>query len=112
MNAERMVMGDILASGGWGAATPESREWLVRLLRDEGVDLLNTPPGELQRGTPVYVESTAPVLDVQRLMATAHIRFLPVVRDQEVVGIVDLVELAMADLEPGETIGEVTPLSD
>lgn len=61
----------------------------------------------LERGTPVYVHSDADVLEVQRLMAKNHIRMLPVVRAGRVLGVVDLVELAMReDLAPDATIGE------
>lgn len=108
MKAERMVMEDVLSAARWHEASADSLEWLVRLLRDEGVDLLQAGSDNLQRGTPVYVEATAPVLDVQRVMAQSHIRFLPVVKKDQVIGIVDLVELAMADLEPGETVEEAT----
>ncbi len=99
-----MVIEDVLAAARWNEASPESLEWLVKLLRDEGVDLLDLDPKKLSRGTPVFVEAKAPILDVQRLMAQNHIRFLPVVKNDQVIGIVDLVELALADLEPGETV--------
>ena len=64
---------------------------------------------DLERGTPVYVDADADVLDVQRLMAKNHIRVLPVVRDGKVQGVVDLLELAMReDLAPDTTVGEAT----
>ncbi|MGI8775628.1 MAG: CBS domain-containing protein [Actinomycetota bacterium] len=103
-----MVIGDLLASGGFDASSPESREWLVRLLRQEGVNLLEAAPDQLERGTPVYVNGEADVIEVQRLMAQNHIRVLPVLRDGEVVGLVDLVELAMRDdLAPDADIAQV-----
>lgn len=103
-----MVIEDVVAAARWNEASPESLEWLVKLLRDEGMDLLKADPKKLARGTPVFVEASAPVLDVQRVMAQNHIRFLPVVKKEQVIGIADLVELAMADLEPGETVESVT----
>lgn len=103
-----MVIGDMLASGNFDASSQESREWLVRLLRDEGVDLLDADPEQLKRGTPVYVHGEADVVEVQRRMAQNHIRVLPVVSGDEVVGLVDLVELAMRDdLAPDADISEV-----
>lgn len=108
MKAQHMVMEDVLAAARWKEASPESLEWLVKILRNEGVDLLQTGHKKLRRGTPVFVEASAPVLDVQRAMAESHIRFLPVVKSDQVIGIVDLVELAMADLEPGETVEAAT----
>ena len=61
----------------------------------------------LERGTPVYAQSDADVLEVQRLMAKNHIRMLPVVKDGRVLGVVDLVELAMReDLGQHATIGD------
>jgi CBS domain-containing protein len=102
-----VVIGDLLASGGFDASSPESREWLVKLLRDEGVNLLEAEAEQLERGTPVYVHGEADVIEVQRLMAQNHIRVLPVVRGDEIVGLVDLVELAMRDdLAPDADISE------
>ncbi|MGI8940607.1 MAG: CBS domain-containing protein [Actinomycetota bacterium] len=46
---------------------------------------------------PVYVEGDADIVEVQRLMARNHIRSLPVVHGVVVVGIIDLLELAMMD---------------
>ena len=106
------MIGDLLASGGFDASSPESLEWLVRLLRDEGVDLIEAEPEQLKRGTPVYVHGEADLLEVQRLMAQNHIRVLPVVSGDEVVGLVDLVELAMRDdLAPDADVAEVASFS-
>lgn len=70
---------------------------LGRLVRAEGVDLLDARPDELARGTPVYVDGGADLLAVQRRMAECHVRRVLVVRGDDVVGILDLVELALGD---------------
>lgn len=64
-----------------------------RILLQEGVDLLAADDGVLKRGTPVYVDADADVNEVQRQMALRHIKLLPVLKDGEVVGLVDLVDL-------------------
>jgi CBS domain-containing protein len=95
--AVSVVISEILVEAASDPLGVSSLGWLVQLLKDEGVDLLKADPEELQRGTPVYVHASADVLVVQRLMALNHIRMLPVVRGEQVVGIVDLVELAQRD---------------
>lgn len=106
-----VVIADLLASGGFDASSPESREWLVHLLREEGIDLLEAEPEQLKRGTPVYVHGEADLNEVQRLMAQNHIRVLPVVADGEIVGLVDLVELALRhDLPPDADIAQAASL--
>jgi CBS domain-containing protein len=72
-------------------------EWLAQLLRTEGVDLSRVSAFHLRRGTPVYVEAGADVVEVQRLMAANHIRSLPVLDRGRVSGFVDLVDLALSD---------------
>ncbi len=101
-----MVIAEVLSSSRW-TDSYQSLEWLVRLLRDEGVDLLQADPATLERGTPIYVQAGADVLDVQRLMAQHHIRMLPVVRDSEVIGIVDLLDLALRD-----DLGDDAPIEE
>ena len=104
-----MVIRELLTSARWKDASPGSLEWLAKLLSDEGTDLMTADSEALERGTPVYVQSDADVLEVQRLMAKNHIRVLPVVKDGRVLGVVDLVELALReDLAPHATIGEAT----
>jgi len=97
MKTQPMIMSDVLAAAKDHEAPDDSLKWMIRLLRDEGVDLLRADAATLTRGTPVYVDAAAEVLEVQRLMALNHIRFLPVMRGNELVGIVDLVELAQRD---------------
>lgn len=105
MKMQPLVMSDVLAAARQDDGSPESQAWMVRLLREEGTDLLSADPSSLGRGTPVYVEAAADVLAVQRLMAKNHIRFLPVVKDEELVGIVDLVDLAQRDdLAPDDSV--------
>jgi CBS domain-containing protein len=94
-NGETAV-GDVVARAGWDAS-PGAWAGLGRLLRSEGVDLSSATACDLARGTPVYVEADACVLEVQRMMARYHIRSVPVLRAAEVIGIVDLVELALSD---------------
>lgn len=88
----QIVVGQVLASGRWSGPADDG---LARLLRSEGVDLLDATSCELARGTPVYVDAGADVVAVQRLMAANHIRSLPVVEEGHVVGTIDLVELAL-----------------
>jgi len=100
-----VVIAEVLSSSRW-TDSYQSLEWLVQLLRDEGVDLLVADPAALDRGTPVYVQAGADVIDVQRLMAQNHIRMLPVVRDEEVIGIVDLLDLALREDLGGDSVIE------
>ena len=48
----------------------------------------------LRRGTPVYVRGNADVVEVQRVMALKHIRHLPVIEGDRIIGIVDLMDIA------------------
>jgi CBS domain-containing protein len=66
---------------------------------------------ELRRGTPVYVDGEADVLEVQRLMARNHIRSLPVVTAGSVVGVIDLLELAMMDEDLQQAIDLTEPVA-
>ncbi|CAN5149285.1 hypothetical protein BH20ACT22_BH20ACT22_12810 [soil metagenome] len=92
-----MVMSDVLAVSPGAEFFPETSRRLGRFLYREGINLLNTASHELRRGTPVYVDADADVLEVQRLMAEKHVRMLPVVRGGQFLGLVDLVELALRD---------------
>jgi CBS domain-containing protein len=78
--------------GGDGAATG-------RLLIEEGIDLLAADAARLKRGTPVYVHAGADMDRVQREMALKHIKLLPVIEGDEVVGLVDLVDLVTMQSE-------------
>jgi CBS domain-containing protein len=92
-----MTIRDLVSAGPWEGAAPETRRWLAQLLRGEGVDLSSVTSADLRRGTAVYVEADAPALDVQRRMALHHIRVLPVLSGGELMGVIDLVELAGRD---------------
>jgi CBS domain-containing protein len=92
---------DVVGASSWTDRDSGTLQWLARLLRDEGVDLMNATSCEMQRGTPVYVDGDADVVQVQRLMAQNHIRSLPVVDRGGLVGVVDIVDLAMMEHEPG-----------
>jgi CBS domain-containing protein len=97
----------VITSKPWVDPSSDALEWLASLLQTEGVDLMSATFTELQRGTPVYVDGEEDVLEVQRLMARNHIRSLPVVSAGGVIGIVDLLELAMMDQDlPGIDLTE------
>ncbi len=101
---------EVITSKAWVDPSSDTLEWLASLLQTEGVDLMRATFTELQRGTPVYVDGEADVLEVQRLMARNHIRNLPVVSAGSVIGIVDLLELAMMDQDlPGIDLTESVP---
>ena len=88
---------DYVSAGPWEGAAPETLAWLAKLLREEGVDLSSMTTADLRRGTAVFVEASAPAIDVQRIMALHHIRVLPVLAGGALLGVVDLVELAGRD---------------
>jgi CBS domain-containing protein len=92
-----LIVSDVMqttprGTGGIGAG---------RILLEEGVDLLAADLAGLKRGTPVYVSADADVNDVQRRMAMKHIKLLPVLKDGDVVGLVDLVDLVRMQSEDG-----------
>ncbi len=90
--------GDVVTPGSWGDVDPTgTMAWLANLLCEEGVNLMDVTEEQLKRGTPVYVQANSDVLEVQRRMAHHHIRMLPVLADNAVIGVVDLVELAQRD---------------
>jgi CBS domain-containing protein len=95
---------EVITSKPWVDPTSDGLEWLASLLQTEGVDLMRATFTELRRGTPVYVDADAELLEVQRLMARNHIRSLPVVSGGSVVGVIDLLELAMMDEDLQPTI--------
>jgi CBS domain-containing protein len=64
-------------------------------MADEGVDITTATADQLERGSAVYATVDADVVEVQRLMAHHHILRLPVIDGSRLVGIVDLVELAL-----------------
>lgn len=98
--------GDVVTPGPWmSEGSSDTMEWLARLLRDEGVDLMDVTEEQLKRGTPVYVQADSDVIEVQRRMAHHHIRMLPVLLQGALIGVVDLVELARrADLAAGDDL--------
>lgn len=98
---------DVVTPGPWGDdANSPTMTWLAQLLMSEGVNLIDVTEEQLKRGTPVFVEASADVVEVQRRMARHHIRMLPVLSDGALIGVVDLVELARrADLDSGGVLG-------
>jgi predicted transcriptional regulator len=95
VDRRQRTVGEWLVSRPLATAPPEAFRWLASLLRCEGLELLTIGPAGVGRGTPVYVEASACVLEVQRLMASNHIRSLPVLDSGEVIGFIDLVDLAL-----------------
>jgi len=108
MRSPSRKVSDVITSKPWVDPSSDGLEWLASLLQSEGVDLMCATFTELRRGTPVYVDGEADVLEVQRLMARNHIRSLPVVSAGSVVGVIDLLELAMMDedLQPAIDLTE------
>ncbi len=91
----RTKLSEVVATRKWAGASTQTLAWLGSLLEKEGVDLLEASVSELARGTPVYADANADVLEVQRLMARNHILRLPVVDQGKLLGIIDLVEIAL-----------------
>jgi CBS domain-containing protein len=94
MSSPVRTIGSLVAEG---PPHTDTMDWLARLLYEEGINLMEATEGELARGTPVYVDAHVPALEVQRHMAQFHIRRLAVVGEGTLVGIVDLVDLAMRE---------------
>lgn len=103
------LIADVVARRGWANASTQTRGRLAQLLRDEGIDLTRATSEQLVRGTPVYVEASADVYEVQRLMAQNHILRLPVLENGSLLAIVDLVEIALR--LDGKGPGEATETS-
>lgn len=93
-----MDLTDVVTPGPWeSGGSTETVDWLAGLLRSDGVNLSQVTAEQLRRGTPVYVEADADLVEVQRLMALHAIRMLPVLRNERLIGVVDLVQLAARD---------------
>jgi signal-transduction protein with cAMP-binding, CBS, and nucleotidyltransferase domain len=88
------TIGSLVAEG---PPHTDTMDWLAHLLCEEGINLMEATDGELARGTPIYVDAHVPALEVQRRMAKFHIRRLAVVGEGTLVGVVDLVDLAMRE---------------
>ncbi len=84
---------DELVRGLWFGPGDDKLPWLGKLLRSEGVNLIEAN-GSLRRGTPVYVERGTDLHEVQRLMCKHHIRTVPVLEEDVVVGSLDIVDVA------------------
>ena len=98
---------EVVTPGPWGDdGNSSTMTWLAQLLTDEGVNLMDVTEEHLKRGTPVFVEAAADVVEVQRRMAHHHIRMLPVLSEGALIGVVDMVELARRDdLDSGGVLG-------
>ena len=82
--------------------------WLVRLLYEEGADLLEIGDRRLPRGTPVYAKASADAVELQRAMARNHVRCLFVIETQEALAIVNILDLALHM----DALSEGSPRSD
>jgi hypothetical protein len=101
-----MQLEEAITPGPWeGSGSTETVEWLANLLCTDGVNLAEVTEEQLRRGTPVYVDDSADLDEVQRLMARHHIRMLPVVAHGSLVGVVDILKLARLYDSPGDSPG-------
>ena len=89
------TLGDVISTRRWTTSAPNIFEWMAELLRAEGVDISRASVEELQRGTPVYARAQEDLSEVGRLMAHHHIRRIPVLDKGKLLGLVDIVELAL-----------------
>jgi len=69
------------------------RDIVVRVVAEDR-DTQNTTVREFAQGTPIYVEPQADIRDVLQLMEENAIRRLPVVGDNELVGMISEADLA------------------
>lgn len=92
--ARRMVVADVITGSSLEGISSTELSNLVALLRSEGSDLSSIEDCEMVRGTPVYVEADADLFEVQKMMARCHIRSVPVLSGERVVGFLDILELA------------------
>ena len=76
----------------------------------QGMDCASTTANELAQGQPVLVISDADVSEVLRTMQSNQIRRLPVIEDQELVGIITESDLArhLPEQAVGEFVGAVS----
>ena len=79
----------------------------------QGYDPASTAAGQLAQGEPVMVLSNADVSDVLRAMENNKIRRLPVIENQELIGIISAADLArhLPDQTVGEFVGAVSTTS-
>ena len=91
----KTLVRDVVSPGHWAGASLDTRRWLARLLRDEGVDLVSATASQLRRGTPVYVTADADLDAVQRCMSAHHIRRAIVLDGDLMLGILDLKTLVL-----------------
>lgn len=92
----RRRVGEVMDSSRW-TGEAEMREGLAEHLRTEGKNLMSATCGDLKRGTPVYVDASADLYEVQRRMSLSHIRRIPVVAGGRLVGLLDLVDVALME---------------
>ena len=69
------------------------RDIVVKCLA-EGRDPRKTTAGDLAQGKPVWVDANADDGDVLRLMEDHHIRRLPVIEEQQIIGMISEADLA------------------
>ena len=66
----------------------------------DGKDVNSTRIYELMTARPTVISTTTSVRDAARVMTSGHFRHLPVVGDTGLVGIVDIIDVCRALLEP------------
>ena len=69
------------------------RDIVVKCLA-EGRDPTKTTAGDLAQGKPVWVDANADDGEVLRLMEEHHIRRLPVIEEQQIIGMISEADLA------------------
>jgi CBS domain-containing protein len=79
----------------------------------QGYDPASTSAGQLAQGEPVMVLSDADVSDVLRAMESNKIRRVPVIENQELVGIISSADLSrhLPEQMVGEFVGAVSTTS-
>jgi CBS domain-containing protein len=86
------------------------RDIVVRCLAHGG-DPARTIAGSLAEGKPVTVDADADVRDALTLMENHQVRRLPVIADQQLVGIIAQADIALS-LSPTETGETVEAISE
>jgi CBS domain-containing protein len=86
------------------------RDLVVRVLAERW-DPANVPVGEVATQSPVTVTADMQLSEARDLMAQHQVRRLPVMKGDELVGILSLGDVAMADASPravGEALADVS----
>lgn len=92
----------------WADSEDLGNRRLAAALRRDGTDLTKAVISSLSRGTPLYVESSADVIEVQLRMARAQCGMLPVLERGVVVGLIDLEDLSAIGSRRGGTLRRIS----